>query len=50
MQRSQTTDDERKIYIGASETTFKERYRNHIKYIKNKKYSKNTELSSMCGP
>ena len=39
------TDDERKIYIGACETTFKERYRNHIKDIKHRKYIKSTELS-----
>ena len=38
-------DVERKIYIGASETTFKERYRNHTKDFKHRKYSKSTELS-----
>ena len=40
-----STNDDRKIYIGACETTFKERYRNHVKDIRNEKYSKSTELS-----
>ena len=39
------TDDDRKVYIGACETTFKERYRNHVKDIKQRKYIKSTELS-----
>ena len=38
-------NQEKKIYIGLTETTFKERYRNHVKSFKNKKYSKDTELS-----
>ena len=42
--------DKRKIYIGASETTFKERYRNHIKDIKNKNTPKIPNYPSMCGP
>ena len=39
------TDGDQKIYIGACETTFKERYRNHIKDMKHRKYIKSTELS-----
>ena len=38
-------NQEKKIYIGLTETTFKECYRNHVKSFKNKKYSKDTELS-----
>ena len=39
------TDDDRKVYIGVCETTFKDRYRNHVKDIKQRKYIKSTELS-----
>ena len=42
---SNETNDECKIYLGASETTFKERFRNHIRDYKHKKYEKCTELS-----
>ena len=38
-------NDDCKIYIGASETTFKERYRNHTKDMRHRKYLKSTELS-----
>ena len=38
-------DEETKKYIGMAETPFKDRYRNHIKDFKNKKYNKSTELS-----
>ena len=34
-----------KHYIGMTTSTLKERYRNHIKSFKNKKYSNDTELS-----
>ena len=34
-----------KHYIGMTASTFKERYRNHIKSFKHKKYSNDTELS-----
>ena len=34
-----------KRYIGLSETTFKERYRNHIKDFNNIRYRNNTELT-----
>ena len=36
---------EKKDYIGLTETTFKERQRNHTKSFNNKKYLKETELS-----
>ena len=39
------TDDDCKIYYGVCETTFKERYRNHVKDINHRKYVKSTELS-----
>ena len=39
------TDNEKKRYIGLAETTFKQRYSNHLKSFKHKKYSKETELS-----
>ena len=38
-------NDDYKIYIGAAETTFKERYRNHTKDMRHRKYLKSTELS-----
>ena len=34
-----------KHYIGMTASTFKERYRNHVKSFQNKKYSNETELS-----
>ena len=37
--------NETKTYIGLSETPFKDRYGNHKKAIRHKKYSKETELS-----
>ena len=38
-------NDEKKRYIGLTETTFKTRYGNHVKSFKHRKYSKETELS-----
>ena len=34
-----------KFYSGLADTTFKERYRNHIKDYKHEKYGNNTELA-----
>lgn len=42
---SNDKDQEEKVYIGLAETPFKDRYRNHVKSFKNKKYEKETELS-----
>jgi len=39
------TTDEKKFYYGTSETTFKERYRNHCRDAKNAKHKKCTELA-----
>ena len=44
-QISNNTDDEFKKYLGATETSFKERNSNHTRYFKHKKYMKCTELS-----
>jgi len=38
-------NNDKKTYIGVSETPFKERFRNHMKDMKHRKYSKSTELS-----
>ena len=38
-------DTEKKFYIGLTESSFKERYNNHKKSFKHKKYEKETELS-----
>jgi hypothetical protein len=38
-------NDEKKFYIGLSETPFKDRFRNHTKSIKNKRYENETLLS-----
>ena len=38
-------NDERKIYIGAAETPFKERFRNHKRDMCHRKYLNSTELS-----
>ena len=46
--KAEVTNDknqEKKVYIGLTETTFKERHRNHTKSFNNKKYLKETELS-----
>ena len=40
-----THDNENKVYFGLTGGTFKERYRNHTKSIRNKKYENETELS-----
>ena len=44
-QISNNTNDELKKYLGAAETSFKERYNNHTRHFKHKKYMKCTELS-----
>ena len=43
---SNKTNNEFKRYLGASETPFKERFRNHTWDFKHKKYEKCTELSN----
>ena len=37
-------DDEKRVYFGASYTTFKERYRNHTRDFNHERYSKCTKL------
>ena len=44
-QISNNTNDEHKKYVGAAETSFKERFSNHTRDFKQKKYTKYTELS-----
>ena len=44
-QISSNTNDEHKTYLGTAETSFKERYSNHTRDFKHKKYMKCTELS-----
>ena len=39
------SNNEKKYYLGLSETTFKERYRNHKKESNHSKYQNSTELS-----
>ena len=39
------SNDEEKFYFGLADTTFKERYRNHIRDFKNEKYENSTELA-----
>ena len=39
------SDDKNRVYIGTSDATFKERYRNHTQYFNHEHYSKCTELS-----
>ena len=38
-------DDEKRVYFGASHTTFKERYGNHTRDFNHDRYSKCAELS-----
>ena len=38
-------DDEYKFYYGLTDTSFKERYRNHIKSFRHHRYENKTELS-----
>ena len=38
-------NNERRIYLGASETIFKDRYGNHVREGENKRNSNATELS-----
>ena len=40
-----SSDDQRRVYFGASDTTFKERHCNHIRHFNHERYSKCTELS-----
>ena len=44
-QITNNTNDEHKKYLGASETSLKERYSNHTRDFKHKKYMKCTKLS-----
>ena len=44
-QITNNTNDDQKRYLGASETPFKERFSNHKRDFKHKKYEKCTELS-----
>ena len=39
------SNDEEKFYFGLAHTTFKERYRNHIRDFKHEKYENSTELA-----
>ena len=39
------SNDEEKFYFGLANTTFKERYRNHVKDFKHEKYENGTELA-----
>ena len=39
------SDDEKLVYLGASDTTFKDRYRNHTQDFDHERYSKCSELS-----
>ena len=39
------SNDEGKFYFGLADTTFKERYRNHIRDFKHEKYKNKTELA-----
>ena len=39
------TNDEKKFYLGVSETPFKERFRNHKKELTHKKYRNSIELN-----
>ena len=38
-------DSEKRVYLGASETTFRERYRMHVRDTKHEKYYNSTQLS-----
>ena len=44
-QITNNTNDDQKRYLGASETPFMERFSNHKRYFKHKKYQNCTELS-----
>ena len=39
------SNDEEKIYFGLADTTFKEKYRNHIRDFKHEKYENSTKLA-----
>ena len=39
------SNDEEKLYLGLADTTFKERYRNHIRDFQHEKYENSTELA-----
>ena len=38
-------DEERRVYLGLSETPFKDRYRNHVRGLNNETHYNKTELS-----
>ena len=38
-------NDGEKFSFGLADTTFEERYRNHIRYFKHEKYENSTELA-----
>ena len=42
---TKNVDDERRVYLGLSETPFKDRYRNHVKEFNNEIHYYKTELS-----
>ena len=42
---SNNLDNEKKVYLGVSETPFKERFSNHVRDSKHERYSNTTELS-----
>ena len=51
MYRADVTNDqtqEQKFYYGISDTLFKERYENHKKSFRHKKYSTETDLAKYC--
>ena len=39
------SNDKEKFYFGLADTTFTERYRNHIRDFKHEKYENSTELA-----
>ena len=41
---SNNLDNEKRVYLGVSETPFKERYGNHVRDSKHERYSNPTEL------
>ena len=42
-------NDEKKFYLGVTETPFKERFGNHMRDFKHPKYRNSTELSKYYG-
>ena len=41
-------DDKRRVYLGLSETLFKDRYRNHVRDFNNEIHYNKIELSKLC--